>query len=363
MLAINKAIELDDKHPEAYAIRGLISGDLENFEKSIEINPNFAIAYAWYVTVADDLDPAEGIKLLDKAYQLNPLSTVVANNYAIRLFYYGEREKAWQVLRQMESLTPDAPAVFNTKVNLYSYAGEFGKSLYYRKLSVHKYPSDALSQWQLGRRLYALGLKDEAYYHIEKSSYAAVKHVVRGNFEYYRDLVRQQYPRAEDDVAGLLLRGSVELLEGNYEESIKFYRQADCMNYCLPYWFAMKFSGGENEQEALEFINKRIVELEQIGEDPSAGVVRNLARLYMAKGDFDGAIAYIEKRLDRFNEPFRDNSFNSSYAVVWDQLTAHEKWSEVEAKNEQVIAEQRQIYLDLIAKDPVLSVMTYSESN
>ncbi|MBT8448758.1 MAG: hypothetical protein KJO69_03660, partial [Gammaproteobacteria bacterium] len=217
LFAVNKAIELDDQHPEAYAIRGLITGEASDYDKSIELNPNLAVAYMWSA-LRNDKTISQSIELIEKAYELDPLSTVVASNYATTLSAAGEIQKAWQILNQIESLDPDGALTISTKYYLYSRAGEFGKSVYYRRVFLEKYPDDALEQARLANRLNALGLLDEAIYHVEKSNYVPLKYLIQNNVEYFITQVRQQYPMADDDVAGLLMRGRAELLDGNLEQ-------------------------------------------------------------------------------------------------------------------------------------------------
>jgi TolB-like protein/Flp pilus assembly protein TadD len=112
---IQRALEIDNTLGEAYATLGLISQNSwewdeadRNFERSIELNPNYPTARHWYAISLRDsgkLDQAQ--QQISRAYELDPLSPIIGSNVAIMHIVRGEEEKAFAQLNKTLELNPN----------------------------------------------------------------------------------------------------------------------------------------------------------------------------------------------------------------------------------------------------------------
>ncbi len=84
--AVQKALELDDSLPEVHYMRGLMAGWYEwdwilsvfSLEKAIKINPNMAIARAYYSHILFILNkPNEGLEQITQALELDPFQSLI----------------------------------------------------------------------------------------------------------------------------------------------------------------------------------------------------------------------------------------------------------------------------------------------
>ena len=112
---IQRALEIDNTLGEAYATLGLISQNSwewdqadRNFERSIELNPNYPTARHWYsISLRDSGKLDEALQQISRAYELDPLSGIIGSNVAIIHIVRGEEEKAFAQLNKTLELNPN----------------------------------------------------------------------------------------------------------------------------------------------------------------------------------------------------------------------------------------------------------------
>jgi tetratricopeptide (TPR) repeat protein len=111
--AAEKALDLDDTLAEAHTslgnvLRGYdLEQSLKEFERAIELNPNYATAHHWYgeflgATGRSD----EGIAELKRAQQLDPLSLVINTDLGEVYTFAREYDKAIEQLRKTIEMDP-----------------------------------------------------------------------------------------------------------------------------------------------------------------------------------------------------------------------------------------------------------------
>jgi len=121
--AAEKALELDSNLAEAHASLGVIApfsnwnwADAErNYQRAIELNPNYATAHHWYaegylmpVGRAD-----EAIAEIRKAQELDPLSAVIATDLGKELYFVRRYDDALVELRRALELDPNFTSAHN----------------------------------------------------------------------------------------------------------------------------------------------------------------------------------------------------------------------------------------------------------
>lgn len=114
--AAQKALQLDDGLPEAHTSLGMISFYCEwnwreaerEFRRSIELNPNYALAHTWYALELAALGRSgEALSQIQTAYQLDPLS-MSTNTEVGRVFYWNRQyERAIEAFHKTINLDPN----------------------------------------------------------------------------------------------------------------------------------------------------------------------------------------------------------------------------------------------------------------
>jgi serine/threonine protein kinase/Tfp pilus assembly protein PilF len=114
--AVDRALELDDTLPEAYASLGLIrteyewdwEGAEEAFRKSIELNPGYPDAHLWYGSMLTFVGRGEeACEQALLAMQLDPLSLPITRNTGAILAVCGRYEDAVKLLHRVIEMDPD----------------------------------------------------------------------------------------------------------------------------------------------------------------------------------------------------------------------------------------------------------------
>ena len=114
--AAEKAVELDDSLAEAYASLGLVSycyfqggESVKEFERAIELNPNYATAHHWYgrltLVMIGQLEHA--MAEVKRAYELDPVSSIIHADLGGVNFLARRYDEAIQQLRGTVEMDPD----------------------------------------------------------------------------------------------------------------------------------------------------------------------------------------------------------------------------------------------------------------
>lgn len=101
--AAEKALAIDDTLAEAHTSLGLIklyydwdgTGAEREFQRAIELNPNYATAHHWYALMLAALGrPQEALPQIELAQRLDPLSLIIINDLGMTLFRAGHYDRA-----------------------------------------------------------------------------------------------------------------------------------------------------------------------------------------------------------------------------------------------------------------------------
>ncbi len=142
------------------------SAALPFFKRAVELDPNFATAYAAMANVYSNLsEMGRAAENARKAYELRGKATE-RERFAIEADYYmlvtGELEKAAQVLElQQQSYPRDQMACINLSA-VYSLLGNWEKAVEQAREGMRLEPTDGLSYENLGAEYTSLNRLDEA---------------------------------------------------------------------------------------------------------------------------------------------------------------------------------------------------------
>jgi tetratricopeptide (TPR) repeat protein len=114
--AAKRAVELDDSSAEAHnalafsSFWGMwsIATAEREFERALALNPNYVQAHHWYATYLLALGRVgESLAEIQRARELDPLSTAILADKGLILFYAGRKDEAIGLLKQLEVAEPE----------------------------------------------------------------------------------------------------------------------------------------------------------------------------------------------------------------------------------------------------------------
>jgi serine/threonine protein kinase/tetratricopeptide (TPR) repeat protein len=167
---LDKALELDDKLGEAHAVHGLfrqerfdIDDAVTEFERAIELNPNYALAYMWYGNVMNMRDPERGMTLLRQALELDPLSPLIHHNIASNLRTAGRYDEALRGFERVVEIDPGFSVSYQAIADLYEEdLGRPDEAIGWAERAVESDPGNLGLRVGLGNRLRNRGEFDDA---------------------------------------------------------------------------------------------------------------------------------------------------------------------------------------------------------
>jgi serine/threonine-protein kinase len=133
--AARRALELDEGLAEGHVVLGFVKQDLDldprgaeqEFNKAIELDPNFATAHHWYCILLrryfGRMDQA--LSEIQKAQELDPLSPVIAVNVAETYVLKKDYSRGISELRKLIELDPTFALAHNSLGTIYLSTGNF----------------------------------------------------------------------------------------------------------------------------------------------------------------------------------------------------------------------------------------------
>jgi TolB-like protein/Tfp pilus assembly protein PilF len=148
-MAAERALAIDDQLGEAWL--GLANvhefylqhGEAEqNYLKAIELSPGYATAYHWYgnflATFPHRL--GESMQMIEKALELDPLSSIIQLNLVDRYIQMGRYPEAERALDRLAQLDPGFTPAFLTRAGLAAQRGRFDEQIHWLRKSVEADP-------------------------------------------------------------------------------------------------------------------------------------------------------------------------------------------------------------------------------
>jgi len=163
---IAKALELDPNSAEAYTSRAYMKERFQHrwaeaeqdYLKAIEVDPQYATAWQWYGEFQHQTrSPDFGLAVMQKAYELDPVSIVITHSLALSLEYNGRFEEAEQQWRKVMDMAPNWVGSFDNLAQLYLGQGRYDQA---EEVLRHQAGVLDLEFDLLGR--YLAGLRDPA---------------------------------------------------------------------------------------------------------------------------------------------------------------------------------------------------------
>jgi len=332
-LAINKALELDDRLGEAYASLGLLiktDCDPESaemaFKRALALNPSYASAHQWYAVLLSYLGrPKEALAHIKIAVELDPLSAVMNNNLAWAYLNLGRYDEAMAQFKSNIAIDPEFRGSYGGVGSLYwRVYGQLDKAVpgYEKVVAIDPGNSNGLV-W-LGLLVLDLGDDDQAEYWIGRSRELApdgfdtnlamhILHAYRGEddqatdyaYRVLNDAPREWYGR----VAAAYLRDR-DLQAGLYPEARARYETAfpelltvnepeiDGANYGAAINLAMILSATGEQERADLLLERSLAFIETIQRLGYGGFWVSDVQIYALQGQTAAALAALREAID-----------------------------------------------------------------
>jgi len=272
-----RAVRLDSTLAEARTSYGAVLGDIENdqegaaaeFERALELNPNYSVARQWYgETLFMRLSrTAEGLKELRRAYEIDPLSPIIVRVLADFVRWSpGGADEAVRYYRLARDLEPDHWASHaNLAVALACVGREDEARAALAELR-ESFPDEPRAQLDAADALGILRDYDEAAALIER--------------------IRTDFP-AEAEYSGLFSRIAIGIYveQGHFTDAMAEYRRlADLIRSHSPNTLALTLAwiyARSGDEEAARTVFESV---------PSDRRPRLRAGVLAALGDYDEAL-------------------------------------------------------------------------
>jgi len=133
-----KAIELDPTLGEPHAAMGSYFDTFEHdraaaekeFQKAIELSPNYATAYHWWAETAVSWGRIdEGLAVYKRALELDPFSLAIGTDYGIALFYARQYDQSIDQLKKLIDIDPNYVRIYTYLARVYQTTGQFEDAL------------------------------------------------------------------------------------------------------------------------------------------------------------------------------------------------------------------------------------------
>lgn len=165
-----RALELDESLAEAHASLALIKenydydwlGSEKEFRRAIQLGPQYATAHQWYAeSLAWQGRFQEAFAQSEQARRLDPLSLIIATDYASILYYSRQYDSALKQCRSVLELDPNFRHARGLMVPSYSELGRYDEAL------------DEMNRWAAGDQgPWAVAMRAAVYSHLGRAEEA-----------------------------------------------------------------------------------------------------------------------------------------------------------------------------------------------
>jgi len=381
--AIAQALSIDDQLGEAYASLAEVHIYYQRqdeaeaaFRKAIELSPNYATAYHWYsnfVMASSMLRIAESTALAQKAFELDPRSSIIGVVLAIRFRFQGLLTLAEHQFQRVIELDPDFVNAYSGLAGLYlTDLSQFDKALaYYQKASQLDpgNPYNLIKQLELFQQLGDINAMEGIRNAIAAKTgedfwlvgFADVWiGMAQNNEAGTREALNWLLPRIDKQPYFKKLAGAIEMLLGDKDRARELFVAANPdwlepdqwerlipENPRYPCMFSWILINTGDEALGADLLRQTTTFLDEtwpaIKEHVDAW---NPEICYLTSGDTEKALASIEMQLAHGHLYWRDLMFR---LPMYDQIRDEPRFQAVVKERERRIAIQREAVAQMMA--------------
>ncbi|GAB2681829.1 tetratricopeptide repeat protein [Aliiglaciecola aliphaticivorans] len=230
-----KAFVRDDTNARSYAIQGKsfelkqeFDKAISSYDKAISINPSLAVAHMWQFLVYKKLNKhSQAMDAISKAYELDPLSISIINNYGLELTFRGEFEKSSVIFHKLLEEHPESPFGYAGLATHAFMQGNLAQSLFNWNQASKLSPENEAYKYNYLDTLTSLQLVDELEKSTDDPAYNASIFIIKQDYASLfeeMDFILQAYP---DDPWVQFEAGWYQLLYGDMEQGISLILKAN----------------------------------------------------------------------------------------------------------------------------------------
>ena len=278
--AARQALELDDNLAEAHASLGLalkIEGDFESAEqeylRAIKLNHGYAYAHYWYSLLLDDAGrDEEGLKELEIAFELDPVSVVILTNLSSKKAASGDWLKAEELIKRALEIEPSRGVTYTV----------YGAGL--RQIG---WVEEAI-------QIYAKAIEmDQCCWDAYNALAYLYSHT--GNFDKAIEVADKYVELAPSEADAHDTRGDIYAYNGMLDQAIENYKKALEINpdFGITWWKLTGmylFRGDYAKAENL--INRRVSSKDK---NARSSASRRQAQMLLFQGKFEQALAVLDQ--------------------------------------------------------------------
>jgi len=203
--AIERAIELSPDLPESIAVRGLhhlyryeYEEARQDFDRAIELNPNYALAYLWRSeTFYEQERFLDMLADKEKAYALDPMSIEISDQLAYDYGAFWRPRDADRIIARMFELHPNHERAYQALARNLSSHGRHAESALALEEALKYHPDNERFKLYHALELMNIGLWGEAEaQNVDLVSFFVNLHF--GRYEKARELAERQFANTSD---------------------------------------------------------------------------------------------------------------------------------------------------------------------
>lgn len=273
-IAVNKAAALNAELPEVQHALGYyyrFTYDYEkallHFERSIELNPNFADGYreiGRLFVVKNQL--IEGQKYLEIAARIDPMSLVINQFLAYSYIKFERIEDVQSIVSRIKTIDNSSTFALGTELVSIFAAGQYNQVIKTYRDWTKRFGSPNFGPiTRAANALATIGLYDEIVSMLSGTREELEAYYVAGDYDQFIKLVRTNYLLDTLNRVHLADRALAELIAGNHQMAVELYeslgvcKQPIRYRRCQNLYYAKQVLG---ENEAAETYLKKIKNIE-----------------------------------------------------------------------------------------------------
>jgi len=356
-----RALELAPDLPEAIAIRGFqhlrrfrFTEAARDFDRAIELNPNYALAYSWRADTA--YEQGRYLDMLadkERAYALDPMSLEISADLAYEYRSFSRPDDADRVIKRMFDLHPQHALAYEAALTNFDAMGREAEAALLAEKAIAAHPDDENFKEWLAFLLLEIGLFDEAIsVGVDDASESA--YLMTGRYAESKALIDKHLKDDEPELQWLF-------------NAHRYYGQA----------------GGPDAEEQMTALVSRIIarfeadnypwrsrcspwfvdDLESAGYAEDAAAVMDVCREryeqrlqagYLCPCEWFGLVIFtiLDDQIDlavQRTEKWFDDGDSASFMTIapaFDRLAGRPEYASLVQRNDAEVARERQYYLD-----------------
>ena len=169
--AAKKALEIDDTLAEAHASLGMTrmsyewdwAGAEQEFQRAIELDPNYATAHHWYAICLSATGRSEqAIASLRRAQQLDPVSLIINADVGLALHFARRYDEAIEQIRKAQEMDPNFAGARRHLGMAHEQKGMYAEAIAEFQQAVNLSPGSPFALGSLGHAYAVSGNREKA---------------------------------------------------------------------------------------------------------------------------------------------------------------------------------------------------------